>query len=83
MALIILINLGALLGWFGSIILRLEIPGAVLRMMFVAIVTSLIAGLIGNAGTFLGSLSWLGFGAAVGVTLPAIVAYYAFATREV
>jgi len=83
MALIILINLGALLGWLGSIVLRLEIPGAVLRMMLVGVVVSLVAGLIGNSGTFLGSLSWLGFGAAVGATLPAIVGYYAFATREV
>ena len=73
MALIILINLGALLGWLGSIVLRLEIPGAVLRMVLVGIVASLTAGLIANGGTFLGSLSWLGFGAAVGVTLPAIV----------
>lgn len=83
MALIILINLGALLGWLGSIILRLEAPGAVLRMILVAMLTSLVAGLIGNSGTVLGSLSWLGFGAAVGTTLPAIVGYYAFATREV
>jgi len=83
MALIILINLGALLGWLGSIILRLEAPGAVLRMMLVGIVVSLIAGLIANAGTFLGSLSLLGLGAAVGFTLPAIVGYYAFATRDI
>ena len=82
MALIILINLGALLGWLGSIVLRLEIPGAVLRMMFVGVVASLIAGLIGNGGVFLGSLGWWGFGAAVGLTLPAIAGYYAFATRE-
>ena len=74
---------GALLGWLGSIILRLEAPGAVLRMILVAMLTSLVAGLIGNSGTVLGSLSWLGCGAAVGATLPAIVGYYAFATREV
>ncbi len=79
----ILISLGALLGWLGSIVLRLEMPGEVLRMMLVGMAVSLIAGLIGNSGTFLGSLSWLGFGAAVGATLPAIVGYYAFATREV
>ncbi|MEP0392851.1 MAG: hypothetical protein ABJ205_08215 [Erythrobacter sp.] len=78
----ILIGLGAILGWLGSIALRLDIPGAVLRMILVAILASLIAGLIANGGTFLGSLSLLGFGAAVGVTLPAIVGYYAFATRE-
>jgi len=82
MALIILFNLGALLGWFGSIVLRLDPPGAVLRMILVGIITSLVAGLIGNMGTVLGSLSWLGFGAAVGATLPAIVGYYALATRE-
>lgn len=82
MALILLINLGAALGWLGSIVLRVEIPGAVLRMMMVGVVASLTAGLLANGGTFLGSLSLLGFGAAVGVTLPAIVGYYAFATRE-
>jgi len=82
MALIILINLGALLGWLGSIILRLDAPGAVLRMILIAMLTSLVAGLFGNSGTVLGSLSWLGFGAAVGATLPAIVGYYAFATRD-
>ena len=82
MALIILINIGALLGWLGSIILRLDAPGAVLRMILIAMLTSLVAGLFGNSGTVLGSLSWLGFGAAVGATLPAIVGYYAFATRD-
>ncbi|MEM1051984.1 MAG: hypothetical protein AAGI28_07810 [Pseudomonadota bacterium] len=83
MTLIILINLGALLGWLGSIILRLELPGAVLRMILVGVLASVIAGLIANGGTFLGSLSLLGLGAAIGATLPAIVAYYAFATREI
>lgn len=83
MALILLIMLGALLGWLGSIALRFEIPGAVLRMMLVGIVTSLIAGLITNGGTFLGSLTWLATGVAAGVTMPAIVGYYAFATREI
>lgn len=82
MALILLFNIGAFLGWIGSIILRLEMPGAVLRMMGVGIVASLVAGLIANGGTFLGSLSLLGFASAVGVTLPAIVGYYAFATRD-
>ncbi|KEO88821.1 hypothetical protein EH31_15405 [Erythrobacter longus] len=82
MALILLFNIGALLGWLGSIVLRLDEPGAVLRMMLVGIVASLTAGLLANGGTFLGSLSLLGFGAGVGVTLPAIVGYYAFATRQ-
>ncbi|MEO1220600.1 MAG: hypothetical protein AAFY42_04510 [Pseudomonadota bacterium] len=82
MSLIILINLGAFIGWLGSIILRLEIPGAVLRMMFVGVVTSLTGGLIANDGTFLGSLSWLAMGVAAAATIPAIVAYYFFATRE-
>jgi uncharacterized membrane protein YeaQ/YmgE (transglycosylase-associated protein family) len=83
MALITLINLGALLGWLGSIIMRLEIPGAVLRMMFVGIVASLTAGLITNGGTVLGSVSWLALGVAAVATIPAIVGYYFFATRAV
>jgi len=83
MALILLITLGALLGWLGSIALRFEIPGAVLRMILVGIVTSLVVGLIANGGTFLGSLSWLAMGVAASVTMPTIVGYYAFTTREI
>lgn len=83
MALIILVNLGALLGWLGSIFTRLEIPGAVLRMMFVSILASLIAGLIANGGTFLGALSWFALGVGAAATIPAIAGYYFFATRQV
>ena len=82
MTLIILINLGALLGWLGSIVMRLDIPGAVLRMIFVGIVTSLVTGLIANGGVFLGSLSWIALGVAVLATSAAVVGYYYFATRE-
>lgn len=82
MTLILLINLGALLGWLGSIVMRLEIPGAVLRMIFVGIVTSLVTGLIANGGVFLGSLSWVAMGVAVVATVAAVVGYYYFATRE-
>ena len=82
MTLILLINLGALLGWLGSIVMRLEIPGAVLRMIFVGIVTSLVTGLVANGGVFLGSLSWVAMGVAVVATVAAVVGYYYFATRE-
>ena len=82
MTLILLINLGALLGWLCSIVMRLEVPGAVLRMIFVGIVTSLVAGLIANGGVFLGSLSWVAMGVAVVATVAAVVGYYYFATRE-
>ena len=82
MTLIILINLGALLGWLGSIVMRLEIPGAVLRMIFVGIATSLVTGLVANGGVFLGSLSWVAMGVAVVATVAAVVGYYYFATRE-
>jgi uncharacterized membrane protein YeaQ/YmgE (transglycosylase-associated protein family) len=82
MTLIILINLGALLGWLGSIVMRLEIPGAVLRMIFVGIAASLVTGLIANGGVFLGSLSWLAMGVAVVATIAAVIGYFYFATRE-
>lgn len=83
MSLILLINLGALLGWLGSIVMRLETSGAVLRMIFVGIVTSLLTGLIANGGVVLGSLSWLAMGVAVVATAAALVGYYYFARREI
>lgn len=82
MALMILIVLGASLGWLGSIILRFERPSAVRRMVLVGAIASLVSGLIANGGTALGSLSWLALGAGVSVGIGAVVAYFAFATRE-
>ena len=50
MGLIILIVVGALLGWLGSIVLRREDRGAILTMMGAGIVGSLLAGaMLGNA----------------------------------
>ena len=50
MGLIILIVVGALLGWLGSIVLRREDRGAILTMMGAGIVGSLLAGaILGNA----------------------------------
>lgn len=83
MALILLINLGALLGWLATIGLRMETPAAILRMMAVGIAASLISGLIANGGTFLGSLSWLAFGVALVTTLIAIVGYFVYVSRDV
>ena len=82
MALILLINLGALLGWLGSIGFRLETPAAILRMMGVGVAASLVTGLIANGGTFLGSLSWLAFGVALATTIVAVVGYYVYAARD-
>ena len=82
MALIILINLGALLGWLGSMVFRLEAPREVLRMIAVGIAASLLTGLIANGGTFLGSLSWLAFAVALVATLAAVYGYHRFAARE-
>ena len=50
MGLIILIVVGALLGWLGSIVLRREDRGAILTMMGAGVVGSLLAvALLGNA----------------------------------
>ena len=82
MALILLINLGALLGWLGSILFRLEAPSEVLRMIAVGIAVSLLTGLVANGGTFLGSLSWIAFGVALVATTAAVFGYFRFAARE-
>lgn len=82
MALILLINLGALIGWIATIVSRVEAPAAILRMMAVGVVASLVAGLVANGGTFLGSLSWLAFGLAVPAAIAAVVGYFVYTSRN-
>jgi len=82
MALLVLIVLGATLGWLASILARTEAPGAILRQVAGGIIVSLVAGGIANDGTMLGSLSFLGLGVALAVTAVMLVLYHAIARRK-
>ncbi|MEO1490106.1 MAG: hypothetical protein AAFR88_11840 [Pseudomonadota bacterium] len=82
MALLVLIILGATLGWLSSILARTERAGAILQQMGVGIVAALIAGLALNTGTILGGLSALAlFGGIISVSA-ALVLYHAVITRR-
>ena len=83
MALILLINLGAFVGWLASIVMRLEAPRTIIRMMGIGVAASLVTGLIANGGAFLGSLSWLAAGVALVATILATIIYFVALHREV
>ncbi|KPQ38128.1 MAG: hypothetical protein HLUCCX21_00580 [Porphyrobacter sp. HL-46] len=83
MALLVLIVLGATLGWLASIIARTEAPGAILRQIAGGVAVSLVTGGIANDGTMLGSLSFLGLGVALTVTAVMLVLYHAVVRRKV
>lgn len=82
MALLVLIVLGATLGWMASILARTEAPGAILRQVALGLIAALIAGGIANDGTMLGGLSLLGLGVALVVTIVALLLYHAIARRK-
>ena len=77
MALVVLIILGASLGWFASILARTEAAGAILRQMALGVVIALVAGLIANTGSLLGGLSLLALGVASGCAAAALGVYHA------
>ncbi|MBI1403233.1 MAG: hypothetical protein GC147_08475 [Porphyrobacter sp.] len=77
MALLVLIVLGATLGWLASILARTEAPGAILRQIGLGVAVSLAAGGFANGGTMLGSLSFAALGIALAATLVALVLYHA------
>jgi len=82
MALLVLIVLGATLGWLASILARTEAPGAILRQVALGLAVSVIAGEIANEGTMIGSLSFLGLGVALASCLVALVLYHAIGRRR-
>ncbi len=82
MALLVLIVLGATLGWLASILARTEAPGAILRQVALGLAVSVVAGEIANEGTMIGSLSFLGLGVALAATGVALVLYHAIARRK-
>ncbi|AUX68652.1 hypothetical protein CHX26_03225 [Porphyrobacter sp. HT-58-2] len=83
MALLVLIVLGATLGWLASILARTEAPGAILRQVALGMVVAVVAGEIANDGTIIGSLSFLSLGVALAATGVALVLYHAIGRRRV
>ncbi len=82
MALLVLIVLGATMGWMASILARSEAPGAILRQIALGVIVSVVAGEVANGGTMIGSLSFLGLGVALAACLVALVLYHAIARRK-
>lgn len=76
MALLVLIVLGATIGWLASILMRSEAPREILRQIGVGLVATLAVGLIANSGTFLGGLSFIALGSGMGAGIIALVAYH-------
>ena len=83
MALLVLIVLGATLGWLASILARSEAPGAIRRQIMLGLAVSVVAGEIANDGSMIGCLSFLGLGVALAACLVALVLYHAVARRIV
>lgn len=74
MGLLILIVVGALLGWLATIILRIENGRGILANALVGVLGSLVAGLIAGNGAIFGTVSgaallWAVAGSAVLIAL--------------
>jgi uncharacterized membrane protein YeaQ/YmgE (transglycosylase-associated protein family) len=82
MALLVLIVLGATLGWLASILARTEATGDILRQVALGLLVSVVAGEIANDGTMIGSLSFLSLGVALAACIAAMVLYHAVFTRR-
>lgn len=82
MALLVLIVLGATLGWLASILARTEAPGTILRQVGLGVAVSVVTGEIANDGTMIGSLSFLSLGIALAATGVALVLYHALIRKR-
>ena len=82
MALILLVIIGVLAGWFGSIVTRNEDKYAIRRLILIALAASLVVGLLVNGGTFLGSLDWIAMGAAVLACVATLAGYHFYMKRK-
>ena len=83
MGLIILVVTGALLGWLGTIALKIEDGRAILRNVLAGIAGSLVVGIATSGGVFLGAirgstLLWAVLGAIVAIGLYNFVRERAF-----
>jgi predicted membrane channel-forming protein YqfA (hemolysin III family) len=81
-ALILLVLIGALAGWFGSIATRTEEKYALRRQFYICLAVSLVVGLVVNGGTVIGSLSWLAAGAAALGCVAALVGNHFYLNRS-
>jgi uncharacterized membrane protein YeaQ/YmgE (transglycosylase-associated protein family) len=82
MALLVLIVLGANLGWLASILARTEAPASILRQVALGLGVSVVAGEIANEGTIIGGLSFLSLGVALAASIAALALYHAIVTRR-
>ncbi|MEE4153568.1 MAG: hypothetical protein V2I27_05370 [Erythrobacter sp.] len=81
MALLVLIILGSSLGWFGSILMRTEGAGEILRQIGVGVATTVVPGLLLNEGGFLGGLTLVALGGGALSGILALVIYNAILAR--
>ena len=82
MALVVLIILGASLGWLASVLGRSEAAGSILRQIALGIVVCLIAGFVMNSGSVLGGLSLMALGVACGAAIAGLVVYHLIFERN-
>ncbi|MEM6476332.1 MAG: hypothetical protein AAF687_09215 [Pseudomonadota bacterium] len=82
MALLVLIVIGALLGWLASILGRTEEPRAIVSQIAIGLFASLVAGLILNNYAVLGGLSPIALGAAVAASVVSLALYHVVARRS-
>jgi uncharacterized membrane protein YeaQ/YmgE (transglycosylase-associated protein family) len=75
MGLLILIIVGAILGWLATIVLRIEDGREILANALVGVLGSLLVGLIAGNGTFLGAVSGFALIWAVAGSLVALAAF--------
>ncbi len=83
MGLLILIVVGALLGWLATIILRIEDGRSILSNALAGVAGSLIVGLIAGNGAIVGSVSgiallWAVLGSVIAIGLFNLVRQYAY-----
>lgn len=82
MALLVLIVMGATLGWLASIIARTEAAAEILRQIGFGVAVALVAGITANRGSALGGLSFIGLGVAIVAAGAALVLYHALLRRR-
>lgn len=82
MSLLVLIVMGATLGWLASILARTDKPGEILRQIAAGTLVAIIAGVIANDGSVLGGLSFFALGVAVAATVVILLLYHMFSRRR-
>ncbi|MEP3051908.1 MAG: hypothetical protein ABJP48_04105 [Erythrobacter sp.] len=75
MALLVLIALGATLGWLSSIIVRAEAARSILVSIGLGSAASLIAGLLMNSGGPLGGIDFISLGVGALAAIAALAIY--------